>query len=245
MYGPPGCGKTLLARATAGQCNATFFNVAVSDVLDMWLGESERKLAAIFARARAAAPAVLFFDELDGLAARQHRDSTHSGIISQFLAEMDGFAGKSSGVLVLGATNIPWAIDPAFRRPGRFDRVLFVPPPDRAARSAILRIQMTGRPAAQDVDLDWIAAQTAGFSGADLELLVEEAVDAAIQASLSARVDVPIGADHLRAALGQLRPTTQEWFAMVNDQARRANDGGQYDEALRFLIDNAKTDKTT
>ncbi len=245
MYGPPGCGKTLLARATAGQCNATFFNVAVSDVLDMWLGESERKLAAIFARARAAAPAVLFFDELDGLAARQHRDSTHSGIISQFLAEMDGFAGKSSGVLVLGATNIPWAIDPAFRRPGRFDRVLFVPPPDRAARSAILRIQMTGRPAAQDVDLDWIAAQTAGFSGADLELLVEEAVDAAIQASLSARVDVPVGADHLRAALGQLRPTTQEWFAMVNDQARRANDGGQYDEALRFLIDNAKTDKTT
>ena len=123
MYGPPGCGKTLLARATAGQCNATFFNVAVSDVLDMWLGESERKLAEIFTRARAAAPAVLFFDELDGLIARQHRESTHSGIVSQFLAELDGFAGKNSGVLILGATNIPWAIDPAFRRPGRFDRI--------------------------------------------------------------------------------------------------------------------------
>jgi SpoVK/Ycf46/Vps4 family AAA+-type ATPase len=139
MYGPPGCGKTLLARATAGQCNASFFNVAISDVLDMWLGESERKLAAIFTRARAAAPAVLFFDELDGLAAQQHRESTHSSIISQFLAELDGFAGGNSGVLVLAATNIPWSIDPAFRRPGRFDRVLFVPPPDRTARARYLK----------------------------------------------------------------------------------------------------------
>lgn len=245
MYGPPGCGKTLLARATAGQCNATFFNVAVSDVLDMWLGESERKLAEIFARARAAAPAVLFFDELDGLAARQHRESTHSGIVSQFLAELDGFAGKNSGVLILGATNIPWAIDPAFRRPGRFDRVLFVPPPDRAARAAILRIQMAGRPAAQDVDLDWIAGQTVGYSGADLELLVEEAVDAAIQASLGTRVDVPIGAEHLRAALGQVRPTTHEWFSMTKEQAHHANAGGQYDEALRFIADSTKTGQPT
>jgi len=245
MYGPPGCGKTLLARATAGQCNATFFNVAVSDVLDMWLGESERKLAEIFTRARAAAPAVLFFDELDGLIARQHRESTHSGIVSQFLAELDGFHGKNSGVLVLGATNVPWAIDPAFRRPGRFDRVLFVPPPDRAARAAILRIQMAGRPAAQDVDLDWIAGQTAGYSGADLELLVEEAVDAAIQASLGTRADVPIGAEHLRAALAQVRPTTHEWFSMTKDQARRANAGGQYDEALRFIADSTKADQPT
>ena len=241
MYGPPGCGKTLLARATAGQCNANFFNIAVSEVLDMWLGESERKLAEIFARARAAAPAVLFFDELDGLAARQHRDSMHSSIISQFLAELDGFAGKGSGLLVLGATNIPWAIDPAFRRPGRFDRVLFVPPPDLAARSAILKIQMAGRPTAPDVDLDWIAGQTAGFSGADLELLVEEAVDAAIQASIGAPVDVPVRAEHLRAALRQIKPTTHEWFTMATKQVHDMNAGGQYDEALRFIADNKWT----
>jgi transitional endoplasmic reticulum ATPase len=238
MYGPPGCGKTLLARATAGQCGARFFNVGISDVLDMWLGESERKLSAIFATARAAAPAVLFFDELDGLTAQQHRESTHSSIISQFLAELDGFA-SNSGVLVLGATNVPWAIDPAFRRPGRFDRVLFVPPPDRAARLAILKIQMAGRPTAQDVDLDAIAGQTAGFSGADLELVVEEAVDAAIQASIAARAEVPVRGDHLRAALGQVRPTTQEWFTMARDQARHSNTCGQYDDALRHVVDRA------
>jgi transitional endoplasmic reticulum ATPase len=194
--------------------------------------------AAIFARARAAAPAVLFFDELDGLTAHQHRESTHSSIISQFLAELDGFA-SNSGVLVLGATNVPWAIDPAFRRPGRFDRVLFVPPPDRAARLAILKIQMAGRPTAQDVDLDAIAGQTAGFSGADLELVVEEAVDAAIQASIAARAEVPVRGEHLRAALGQVRPTTHEWFMMARDQARHSNAGGQYDDALRHVVDGA------
>ena len=240
MYGPPGCGKTLLARATAGQCNASFFNVAISDVLDMWLGESERKLAAIFARARASAPAVLFFDELDGLAAKQHRESMHSSIISQFLSELDGFAGSNNGVLVLAATNVPWAIDPAFRRPGRFDRVIFVPPPDRVARAAILKIQMAGRPTAGDVDLNWIAGQTAGFSGADLELLVEEAVDAAIQASQAAHVEVPVRGEHLRAALRQLKPTTHEWFTTAKGQALHSNVGGQYDEALRYIADEGK-----
>jgi transitional endoplasmic reticulum ATPase len=206
----------------------------------MWLGESERKLAAIFSRARAAAPAVLFFDELDGLAGAQHRESTHSSLISQFLAELDGFAGSNRGVLVLAATNVPWTIDPAFRRPGRFDRVLFVSPPDRAARADILRVQLSGRPTTGELDLAWFAERTAGFSGADLELLVEEAVNAAIAATLGAGADVPVQKQHLQAALRQIKPTTLEWLATAKKQIRQLNESGQYDEMLRFIAEQGK-----
>lgn len=138
LYGPPGCGKTMLARATAGECKATFFNVAISDVLDMYIGESERKLHALFEQARAQAPAVMFFDEVEALGGKRSntRESTSSKLVSQFLSEMDGFTNDNHGVLILAATNVPWSVDSAFRRPGRFDRVLFVPPPDRPARKA-------------------------------------------------------------------------------------------------------------
>ena len=114
------------------ECKATFFSVAISDILDMYIGESERKLHAIFEKARTTTPAVLFFDELEALAGKRQfaREGTASKLVSQFLSEMDGFSQNNSGVLVLGATNVPWAVDAAFRRPGRFDRVLFVPPPD-------------------------------------------------------------------------------------------------------------------
>ncbi|HEY0139046.1 MAG TPA: AAA family ATPase [Nannocystis sp.] len=242
MYGPPGCGKTLLARATAGQCDAQFFNVAISDVLDMYIGESERKLAAIFAKARSSTPAVLFFDELEGLAAKRSyaRESSSAKVVSQFLTEMDGFAQNNKGVLILGATNVPWAVDPAFRRPGRFDRVLFVPPPDRSARAAILRILLTGRPIKGEIDHDWLAERTSGFSGADLENLVEEAADAAIEDSLAASDEVPITGEHLRHALKQVKATTLEWLTTARNHARYSNEGGQYDEVLQFLDRNAK-----
>lgn len=243
MYGPPGCGKTLLARATAGQCNANFINVAISDVLDMYVGESERKLTAIFAAARSSIPTVLFFDEIEGLAANRsnRRDNPLASLVSQFLTEMDGFADNNGGLLVLGATNVPWAIDPAFRRPGRFDRVLFIPPPDRAARAAILKIQLEGRPMAKDVDLAWIADQSAGFSGADLEHVVEEATDAAIEASVATKREVPVQQKHLRSALQRARSTTHEWFTTARDHAKRSNEGGQYDDMLRYLEhDNSK-----
>jgi SpoVK/Ycf46/Vps4 family AAA+-type ATPase len=237
MYGPPGCGKTLLARATAGQCEAQFFNVAISDVLDMYIGESERKLSAIFAKARAASPSVLFFDELEGLAAKRtyHREASSAKVVSQFLTEMDGFARNNRGVLILGATNVPWAVDPAFRRPGRFDRVLFVPPPDKPARSAILKILLSGRPTQGEIDTAWLAERTSGFSGADLENLVEEGADAAIEASLANSSEVPIRDEHLRAALAHVKPTTLEWLTTARNHARYSNEGGQYDEVLRFL----------
>jgi ATP-dependent 26S proteasome regulatory subunit len=243
LYGPPGCGKTLLARATAGQCKAQFWNVAIEDVLDMWIGESERKLHALFEKARRATPAVMFFDELEALAGKREytREATSSKLVSQFLSEMDGFVKNNAGVLVLAATNVPWAIDPAFRRPGRFDRVLFVPPPDRAARAAILAILLAGRPTAGDVDPAAIAARTSGFSGADLENLVDTAADRAIAASLERETEVPIDQRHLTLALGEIKPTTIEWLTTARNYARYSNEGGQYDEVLEFLRRHGKS----
>ncbi|MEZ4370066.1 MAG: AAA family ATPase [Polyangiaceae bacterium] len=236
MYGPPGCGKTLLARATAGECDASFINVAIADILDMYIGESERKLSAIFARARASTPTVLFFDELEALAGKRQfsREGSSAKLVSSFLSEMDGFAQNNSGVLILGATNTPWAVDPAFRRPGRFDRVLFVPPPDREARERILEILLQGRPAG-DLKLGVIAERTSTFSGADLEHLVDSASDHAIEESLESGEERPILQSHLVEALEDVKPTTLEWLTTARNYARYANEAGHYDDVLKFL----------
>lgn len=242
MYGPPGCGKTLLARATAGECGARFINVAITDVLDMYIGESERKLHELFELARRSAPAVLFFDEIEALGGkRQHsREASSAKLVSQFLTELDGFAQANSGVLILGATNVPWSVDPAFRRPGRFDRVLFVPPPDQAARRDILASELQGRPSDGPLDIDDIARRTPGYSGADLRNLVETAVDEAIEASMAEGREQPLTAAHLRSALAETRATTLEWLTSARNHARYANQGGQYDEVLEFLKNNGE-----
>jgi ATP-dependent 26S proteasome regulatory subunit len=237
MYGPPGCGKTLLARATAGECGAKFFNVAIEDILDMYIGESERKLHAMFAEARRQAPAVMFFDEIEALGGKREytREATSSKLVSQFLSELDGFAQNNQGVLILGATNVPWAIDSAFRRPGRFDRVLFVPPPDRPARKDILDKLLHDRPLAQPIDTVSLARRTSGFSGADLRHLVESAIDEAIDDSLAANNEQPLTPQHVEAALKETKPTTLEWLTTARNYARYANEGGQYDDVLEFL----------
>lgn len=237
LYGPPGCGKTLLARATAGECSAAFFNVAVSDVLDMYIGESERKLRLLFEEARRRKPAVLFFDEVEALGGKRQfsRDGGTAKLVSQFLAELDGFERNNDGVLILAATNVPWAVDPAFRRPGRFDRVLFVPPPDQPARVDILEGLLKDRPLAGPIDTAFLAKHTGGFSGADLAQLVETAVDVAIEATMAAGHDVPVSDAMLKEALKESKPTTLEWLTTARNYARYANEGGQYDEVLAFL----------
>jgi len=240
MYGPPGCGKTLLARATAGECGAKFYNVSVTDVLDMYIGESERKLHAIFEQARRTSPAVIFFDEIEAIGGkRQHsREATSAKLVSQFLTELDGFAQNNDGVLILGATNVPWAVDPAFRRPGRFDRVLFVPPPDAGARRTILELLLKDRPVSGDVDIGEIARRSSGFSGADLRNLIDTGVDEAIEESIALGRESPLSMKHVRAALEQTRPTTLEWLTTARNHARYANQGGQYDAVLEFLKDH-------
>ena len=237
LFGPPGCGKTLLARATAGECDARFVNVPVVDVVDKYIGEAERKLAAIFADARRDTPTVLFFDELEALAGSRAGNTQQSQIslVSTFLAEMDGFAHNNEGVLILAATNMPWGVDAAFRRPGRFDRVQFVPPPDRTARAEILRLQLSGRPVAPDLDVEAVAAATTGYSGADLENLVNTAVDLAIEDALASGTEHPVNQAHIEEARREVRPTTLEWLTTARNYAKYANAGGQYDDVAAFL----------
>lgn len=242
LYGPPGCGKTLLARATAGECNARFINVPITDVLDKYIGEPERKLAAIFEDARRETPSVLFFDELEALAGKRGGSSSHHelGVVSTFLSELDGFAQNNDGVLILAATNIPWAVDPAFRRSGRFDRQLFVPPPDNVARLEILRIQCENRPVSEKLNLAAIASKTIGFSGADLRNLVDTAADFAIEESIDAGREVPISTSHFTEAMEEVKATTAEWLTTARNFAKYGNSGGQYDEVADFISKHAK-----
>lgn len=242
LYGPPGCGKTLLARATAGECKAAFFNIEVADVLDMYIGASEQKIQAIFEKARSQTPSVIFFDEIEALAGkREHtRNSAQANTVSQFLTELDGFAQNNSGVLILGSTNVPWALDAAFLRPGRFDRMFFVPPPDKAARQGILQHHMKERPNKGDIQFELLAAKTSGFSGADLANLVEMAADEAIDETIQSSEEVAISMLHFNLALKETRSSTTEWLTTARNYARYANDGGRYDEVLEFINKHGK-----
>ncbi|MBX3460251.1 MAG: AAA family ATPase [Planctomycetes bacterium] len=236
MYGPPGCGKTHLARATAGEVHAGFIAVGISDVLNMWIGESERNLRALFDQARENAPCVLFFDEVDALGASRTdmRQSAGRQLINQFLSELDGIDGNNDGILVLAATNAPWHLDPAFRRPGRFDRIILVPPPDELAREAILRIHLRGKPAGE-VDYAALARKTKDFSGADLTACIDGAIEELLEESMSRGVPQPLNTKNLLHAIKRHRPTTKEWFATARNYALFSNQGGHYDEILEYL----------
>ena len=236
MYGPPGCGKTYLARATAGEIKAAFISVGINDVLDMWIGNSERNLHSLFEQARRNKPCVLFFDEVDALGASRSDMRHHAGrqLINQFLAEMDGVKASNEGVLILAATNAPWHLDSAFRRPGRFDRVLFVPPPDAPARASVLRLQCKGKPM-EEIDFDHLGKKTEAFSGADLKAVVDQAVERKLQDALKTGVPKPLTTKDLAAAAGILRPTTKEWFATARNYALYSNQGGIYDDILQYL----------
>ncbi len=207
LFGPPGTGKTLLAKAAATESGANFIAVRGPEILSKWVGESEKAVRKIFERARQVAPAIVFFDEIDSIApARGYRHDT-SGvtdrIVNQLLAEMDGIVPLQN-VVVIAATNRPDIIDPALLRPGRFDRLIYVPPPDKEARKQILQIHTRKVPLADDVDLDKLAEMTEGYTGADLEALVREAV----MVKLREKFEVgPVSMKHFEQALKRVPPS--------------------------------------
>ena len=236
MYGPPGCGKTYLARATAGEVRAQFLSIGLHDVLDMYLGQSEQNLHAIFELARSHVPCVLFFDEVDALGASRSdlRHSAARQVINQFLSELDGVSTSNEGVLVLAATNAPWHLDAALRRPGRFDRVLFVPPPDNQARVVILQILLAGKPV-EKLDYARLARETDGFSGADLKGVVDVAVEHKLREAMVNGIPAPLTMKDLLAVIKTAHATTSEWFATARNYAIYANQAGLYDDILAYL----------
>jgi AAA+ superfamily predicted ATPase len=238
LWGPPGCGKTFIARALAGELGANFYEVGLSDVLDMWIGSSERNLHAVFDTARRNRPCVLFFDEIDAIG--QKRTQLRSGggamrgVVNQFLSELDGASTDNDGLFVLAATNHPWDVDPALLRPGRFDRMLLVLPPDAPAREAILRLHLRGKPT-EALDLGRIVKATDGLSGADLALICDHATEQAMAASMAAGEVRPIRQADLLDAVREVRPSVEPWLETARNFAIYSNEAGAYDELLAYL----------
>jgi len=236
LYGPPGCGKTFLARAVAGEMGAAFISLSITDVLNMWVGSSERNLHDLFQAARGHAPCVLFLDEIDALGHKrsQLNSSSMRTVVNQLLTELDGVDGNNDGVFVLAATNAPWDIDSALRRPGRLDRTLLVLPPDRAARAAILEYHLRDRPVA-GIDLGKVADATEHYSGADLAHVCETAAEFAMRDSIATGEIRMISQADMLGAAREVRPSTDAWFGTARNVAMFANESGEYDELAAYL----------
>ena len=207
LYGPPGCGKTLLAKAVATESEANFITIKGPEVFSKWVGESERAIREVFRKARIAAPAIICFDEFDALVPRRGMGYSDQGVservISQLLTEMDGIMSLEN-VVVIAATNRPDILDQAVLRPGRFDKLIYVPAPDEKARMAILKIYTKNMPLASDVSLEALASLTKGYSGADLEAVCREAGLNALRRDINAK---EVTMQDFREALSRIGPS--------------------------------------
>ena len=236
LYGPPGCGKTFIARAVAGELGARFIAVSFADIIDMFVGQSERNIHELFEIARRNAPCVLFLDEVDAIGQKrsQLRNTPMRSAVNQLLLELDDISGNNEGVFLLAATNHPWDVDSALRRPGRFDRTLLVLPPDAAAREGVFRYHLKDRPVA-GIDLARLARQTDGYSGADIAHICETAAERALMDSVRIGEPRMIGLGDLEAAIGEVKPSLGAWFDTARNVALFANENGSYDDLAAYL----------
>lgn len=239
LYGPPGCGKTMFAKAIAQECSARFLSVSVTDVLSKWMGESEERLAQFFADARTSRPCVLFFDELDALGfsrAKMHSEHMRA-MVNELLTQLDGLGKDNRGVLVLGATNMPWDVDGALRRPGRFSRFIFVPPPDRSAREAMFRRKLEGIPLGK-IAFPVLADATAHFSGADIDGVIEcakeEVLSRAFEDSGCAG-EIVLTQEALECACREASATTLEWLKTARNLIRLGGAAHGYGDLEKYL----------
>ena len=215
LWGPPGTGKTLMARAVAGEIDAAFFTVKPSEVMSKWVGDSEQNIERLFKTAREHERSIIFIDEIEALvpARRESQSPVMSRLVPQILAELEGFgSGDENPLLFIGATNEPWSLDPAVLRPGRFDAKVYVGLPDEPARRKIFELNLAGRPLAEDVDLDLLAGETQGYSGADVKNLCEKAAADVFLKAVRAQPDrgdvaPPIALADLRATIAENRPS--------------------------------------
>jgi len=235
IYGPSGCGKTHIAKATAGEINANFISVEINDLLDMWIGQSEKNLHEVFEEARKSQPCVIFFDEIDALATTNPMKYTKDKpIINQFLSELDDLKYSNDEILVLATTNAPWHLDPAFRRLGRFDRIIFVEPPDLDARVSIFTVLLKDKPISE-IDYKSLANKTKYFSGADIKIVVDLAIEEKLKEAIKKGSPELITTASLLTAIKKVTPSTKEWFFTAKNYALYSNQGGFYDNILSYL----------
>ncbi|MFT4228888.1 MAG: ATP-binding protein [Microbacterium sp.] len=238
MYGPPGCGKTFIARAIAGELGASFVHATLADIMGEYRGQTEKAIHELFETARRSRPCVIFFDEFDAVGGRRTSGNAFAQglrmVTGQLLEEFDGVGAANDGVYVLAATNRPWDIDPALRRPGRLDRTVLILPPDEPAREAIIRIGLRDKPAAA-IDAADIAKRTAEFSGADLSYVVDTAVEQAFMESLRAGVPRMISTYDLEAAASRVVPSTRSWFEQIKPVLEYGVDDGTFAQLRSYL----------
>jgi SpoVK/Ycf46/Vps4 family AAA+-type ATPase len=209
--------------------------ISITDILSKWLGESEQRLHQLFELARRRSPTVIFIDEVDAIGgSRSSASSCMAPIVNVFLTEMDGVAAKNENLMVLAATNTPWRVDDALRRPGRFDRILFVPPPDAPAREAILKIHLHDLPV-EKIELGKLAQLTDRFSGADLRAAVERASEKAIYQEMQTGRATKLTQSLLVEAIKEMNPSTTEWLETARGYASYANRSGLYDDLVEFF----------
>ena len=239
LYGPPGCGKTYIARALAGEIGASFINVTLTDILDKFIDTSDTNLHSLFVTARKHAPVVLFLDEIDAIGQKRSQSTSAAwrGVTNQLLMEMDGIGADNEGVFILAATNTPWDVDPALRRPGRFDRSVAVLPPDAPARHSILYHYLKTKPM-EGIDLASLVAQTNGFTGADLAHLVDSAAEFAMMDSLRTGTVRMMTMQDFANALKQVRPSAGPWFSSARNIVEYGNRDGQYDDLAAYMKAN-------
>ncbi|MEK3719348.1 ATP-binding protein [Paenibacillus sp. FSL H8-0034] len=236
LYGPPGCGKTFLARAIAGEINANFLHIELQAILSMYAGQSEHNLHDFFEKARAEKPCVIFIDELDAMGGSRHHMHQHHDrmLVNQLLTELDGLQSYNHEVLVVGATNTPWYLDSALRRPGRFNHLVFVPPPEAAERELILGLKLEGKPQ-EPLNLKKWAEQTTHFSGADLEQVVRDAIEQALERSLESGDIQPITDQDLKKSVTGRKATTLDWFSTAKNYATFSDINKDYEHVLEYI----------
>lgn len=241
FYGPPGCGKTLLLQAVAAEAPCNYLAVGLHEIFDPYFGSTERNLHQAFETARQHAPCVLVLDGLDSLAQdrRQVRESQLRNVVNQLLHEMDSLRAGGHRVLVLAATSQPWTLDQALCRPGRFEQSIFIPPPDKAARAAILERLLGEKPVGR-FNLKALVEATEGFSGADLRWVVDRAAEITLGEAMSKGVPAPISGDLLLKVAREHRPTAQDWLAGVpSTDADTVNERGWMTPEVRKFVERA------
>lgn len=227
LYGPPGTGKTMLAKATAGEIDATFFRISPADVLSKWVGEAEQNIKKLFEAAVNEPRAIIFIDEIEALvpARRDDGSSVMQRVVPQILQGMEGFDKKSvNPVMFMGATNVPWQLDPAVLRPGRFDEKVYIPLPDLAARRKMLDIYLGKRPVDDDIDLDALALRLDGYSGADIKYLCDRAATIPFLRSVASGQEGEITSQILADVLSDTPPSvTDEMTRRFSEWSREAS----------------------
>jgi len=233
LYGPPGCGKTIVARAAAGESGARFVEISLSDLSGTWPGEGAHHIRNLFEAARSNSPAVVFIDDIDAIGERRSTNAM-SGLLNALLGEMDGASSDNDGLLIIGTSSFPWDIDGALLRPGRFDQTLFVPPPDAAARASVFEILLREIPTT-GIDVAELVAATDTFSGADLRAAIDAGIEMAIATEMQSGEDTRLSGEMLNTAIRSTHPTTLEWLEQATGDRSDSKRSDRFPDLTSYL----------